>query len=221
MKINFEEITQKLQKFKANPYKIFPVATPHTGRIIEFKVKEGDNVTGPSGQWLEKPGTPLFILEREKNQKIIRAIYNGIVQNLKSDLLGKFVEAGEIVLEIKHPLTQEEIISEILLSSLYVISAPETARYILSPELSQKIEKKGLKNVKVNEGDELIIMTYMKRERPLYLQEKGTFIIFQLYFKPFDIVQAGDPLLGLCPVEDLPYLEKIIQRIREEWSSQP
>ncbi|MFN4196717.1 MAG: hypothetical protein ACK4FM_01740, partial [Caldimicrobium sp.] len=64
MKIDFDELTQKLQKYKANPYKIFPIVTPHTGRIIEFKVKEGDSVVGPSGQWLEKPGTPLFVLER-------------------------------------------------------------------------------------------------------------------------------------------------------------
>jgi len=219
MKIDFQELTHILQKFKANPFKIYPLFTPHTGKIIEFKIKEGDKVTGPSGQWLEKPGTPLFILEREKNLKLIRSNYNGIVQNMRLELLNKFVEAGEKILEIKHPLTQEEIISEILLSSLLVIKAPETARYILSPELSKKLEKKGLREVKVKEGDELLIMTFMKRETPVFLQEPGTFIIYQLYFKPFELVSAGEPLIGLCPVEDLPYLEKIIQRIKEEWAS--
>ncbi|MFN3921850.1 MAG: hypothetical protein ACK4K4_05580 [Caldimicrobium sp.] len=218
MKIDFQELTHILQKFKANPFKIYPLLTPHTGRIIEFKVNEGDRVVGPSGLWLEKPGTPLFVLEREKNPKIIRATHNGIVQNLRFELLHKFVEAGEKILEIKHPLTQEEIISEILLSSLLVIRASETARYILSPELSKKIEKEGLRKIRVKEGDELLIMTFMKRETPIFLQEPGTFIIYQIYFKPFELVSAGEPLIGLCPVEDLPYLEKIIQRIKEEWT---
>ena len=218
MKIDFVQLTQILQRFKAKPYKIYPVLTPHTGRILEFKVKEEDEVKGPSGKWLEKPGTPLFILEREKNPKIIRAQYDGIVQNLRIDLLNRFVEAGEKILEIRHPLSQEEIISEVILNALLVIRAPETARYILSPELGKRLEKEGLGKVMVKEGDELLIMTFMKRETPILLKEKGNYIIYKIYFKPFDLVQAGEPLLGLCPVEDLPHLERIIQRIKEEWS---
>ncbi len=217
MKIAYQELNSLLQRFKANPYKIYPVKTPHTGYIKEFKVKEGEEVKGPSGKWLEKPGTPLFILEREKNPKVIRAKINGLVQNLRTDLLGKFVEAEEVILEIKHPLSQEEVISEILLSALYIIKAPETARYILSPELSKKIEKEGIGRAKVKEGDELLIMTFMKRETPIYLKEKGNFVVFYLYFSPFELVEADKPLLGLCPEEKLPYLQKIIARIKEEW----
>lgn len=218
MKINYQELTELLQKFKVNPYKIYPVCTPHTGYIREFKIREGESVTGPQGQWLEKPGSPLFILERERNPKLIRAFYSGIAQNLRLNLLNKFVEAGEQILEIKHPLNQDEIISEILLSSLLIIRAPESARYILSPELSKKLEKDPLGKIKVREGEELLIMTFMKRETPIYLQEKGEFILYQLYFKPFELVSAGEPLLGLCPLDDLPNLNKIIQRIKEEWT---
>lgn len=218
MKIDFQHLTMLLQKLKTNPYKIYPVFTPHTGKILEIKVKEGQEVQGPSGKWLEKPGTPLFILEREKNPKLIRANYNGQAIGLRTDLLNKFVEAGEKILEIRHPLTQEEVIAEILLSALYIIYAPETARYILTPELSRRIEKEGLGKTSVKEGEELLIMTFMKRETPIYLKEKGNFIIYQLYFKPFELIQAGSPLLGLCPIDDLPYLERIIQRIKEEWS---
>lgn len=206
-----------IQKLKANPYKIYPVKTPHTGKIIEFKVKEGMEVTGPRGKWLEKPGSPLFVLEREKNPKIISSNYNGVVQNIRFEFLNKFVEAFETVLEIKHALTQEEIISEILLSTLFVIKAPETARYIINPELAKQIEKEGLGKVSVKEGSELLTMTFMKRETPIHLRERGTFVIYRLYFKPFEIVPSNAPLIGLCPVEDLPYLEKIIQRIKEEW----
>lgn len=218
MKIDFSQLTELLQKLKENPYKFYPVCTPHTGRITEFLVKEGDIVKGPSGTWLEKPGSPLFVLEREKNPKVIRAQYNGIVQDLRIDLAQKFVEAGEQILTIRHPLSQEEVISEILLSALYVIRAPETARYIISPELAKKMEKEGLGKVKVKTGDELLIMTFMKRETPILLSQEGHFVIFQIYFKPFELVQSGAPLLGLCPVDDLPHLEKLISHIKEEWS---
>ncbi|MCS7279300.1 MAG: hypothetical protein NZ530_04495 [Thermodesulfobacteriaceae bacterium] len=218
MEINFNQLNEILKNLKAHPFKIYPVLTPHTGYLREFKVKEGDRVSGPSGKWLEKPGTPLFVLEREKNLKVIKAKIDGIVKNLKLDLLDKFVEAEEIVLEIQHPLSQEEVISEILLSTLYIIRAPETARYILSPSLLQRIEKQGLGKVKVKKGDELLIMSFMKREVPIYFEEEGSFIIYKLYFSPFEVVPAEKPLIGLCPEKDLPYLEKIIKRIKEEWS---
>ncbi|PMP67574.1 MAG: hypothetical protein C0190_03040 [Thermodesulfobacterium geofontis] len=217
MKINYQNLDLILQKFKTNPYKVYSVLTPHTGYIKEFKVKEGDVVKGPSGKWLEKPGTPLFILEREKNQKLIRAKTNGIVQKLRTDLLNKFVEAEEIVLEIKHPLSKEEIISEILLSALYIIRAPETARYILSPSLTSKLEKQGLGKVKVKKGEEILIMAFMKRETPIYFPEEGEFIVYHIYFTPFQLVERDQPLIGFCLEENLPYLQKIIERIKEEW----
>lgn len=217
MKIDFKQLNELLKNFKAHPFRSYPVLTPHTGYLKEFKVKENDRVWGPSGKWLEKPGTPLFVLEREKNLKLIRAKIDGVVKNLRLELLHKFLEAEEVVLEIQHPLSQEEIISEILLSTLYIIKAPERARYILSPALAQKIEKQGLGKVKVKKGDELLIMSFMKKEVPIYLEEEGSFIIYKLYFSPFELVVADKPLIGLCPEKDLPHLEKIIQHIKEEW----
>lgn len=217
MKIEYQNLDLILQKLKTNPYKIYSVLTPHTGYIKEFKVKEGDIVKGPSGKWLEKPGTPLFILEREKNQKVIRAKTNGIVQRLRIELLNKFVEAEEVVLEIKHPLSQEEIISEILLSALYIVRAPETARYILSPSLTSKLEKLGLGKVKVKKGEEILIMAFMKRETPIYFPEEGEFIVYHIYFTPFQLVERDQPLIGFCLEENLPYLQKIIEKIKEEW----
>ncbi len=217
MKIEYQNLNLMLQKFKANPYKIYSVTTPHTGYVREFKVKEGDLVKGPSGKWLEKPGTPLFVLERERNQKIIRAKINGTVQKLRTDLLNKFVEAEETILEIKHPLSQEEIISEILLSALYIIKAPETARYILSPVLASKLDKQGLGKTKVKKGEEILIMTFMKRETPIYFPEEGDFVVYHIYFSPFQLIEREQPLIGFCPEESLPYLQKIIERIKEEW----
>jgi len=219
MKIDFKEVDKLLQKLRANPYKIFPVETPHTGYIKEFKVKEGDQVFGPTGKWLEKPGTSLFVLERERNPKIIRAHTEGIVQNLREDLRDKFVEAFETVLEIKHPLSKEEIISEVLLSALHVIYAPETARFILVPEINQRIEKHGLKKAEVKGGEDILIMTFMKREHFIKVEEEGRFIIYQVYFKPFELMPKGSPLISFCPYGDLPILEWIVARIREEWPS--
>jgi len=218
MKIEYQELNKLLQKFRTNPYKVFKVTTPHTGYIKEFKVKEGDQVKGPSGKWLEKPGTPLFVLERERNPKVIRAYIDGEVQNLRTELLGKFVEAEEVILEIKHPLSQKEIISEVLLSALYIVRAPETARYILSPGIANKLEREGFGKVKVKKGDELLIMTFMKRETPITFSEEGSYVIYNLYFSPFQVVERGSPLVGLCLEEKLPYLQKIIDRIKEEWS---
>lgn len=217
MKIEYQNLNLLLQKFKANPYKIYPILTPHTGYIREIKVKEGDMVKGVSGKWLEKLGTPLFVLEREKNQKLIRAQIDGIVQNLRTDLLNKFVEAEEKILEIKHLLSQKEIIAEILLSALYIIKAPETARYILSPTLASKLEKQGLGKFKVKKGEELLIMSFMKRETPIYFPEEGNFVLYHIYFTPFQLVERDQPLLGFCQEENLPYLQKIIERIKEEW----
>ena len=217
MELNYQKLNKILQRLRANPYKIYKVTTPHTGYLRELKVKEGDEVKGPSGKWLEKPGTPLFVLERERNLKTIRAKINGTVQNLRTDLLNCFVEAEETILEIRHPLSQQEVISEILLHALYIIKAPETARYILSPEIAKRLEKEGTKKVRVRNGDELMIMTFMKRETPIFLEEEGEFVLYQVYFNPFELVEAGKPLLGLCPEKDLPYLEKIISRIKQEW----
>jgi len=214
MKIDYEKVEKKLKEIKQNPYKIYKVYTPHTGYLREFKVKEGERVKGPSGKWLEIPGTPLFVIEREKNLKTIKAKVNGIVQNLRTDLLNKFVEAFECVLEIKHPLTKEEIISEILLSTLYLVKAPETAKYILSPELAKKMKKQ--KKVLIKQGDELLIMSFMKRETPIVFLEEGEFVLYKVFFNPFELVNAGSPLLGLCPKDDLPYLEKIIYKIENE-----
>ena len=40
MKIEYQNLNLILQKFKANPYKIYPVVTPHTGYIENLKSKK-------------------------------------------------------------------------------------------------------------------------------------------------------------------------------------
>ncbi|WP_022853102.1 hypothetical protein [Thermodesulfatator atlanticus] len=211
-----QKINELLRNFKANPYRIFVVRAPHTGYIKEFLVKEGDEVKGPRGKWLEKPGTPLFVLERERNPKTIRAKAGGEVSKINYDLLGKFVEAFQPVLEIKHAYSQKEIIAELLREALHIITAPEKARYFLSPELAKRIEKEGEGRVVVKPGDELAIMYFMKRETPIY-HEGSPMVVFRVFFSRGQMVEQGEPLFGLCHEEERPYIEKLIARVKEEW----
>ncbi len=216
MALDNRKINQLLQSFRANPYRIFVVVTPHTGYLREFLVKEGDEVKGPTGKWLEKLGTPLFILEREKNPKTIRAKASGIVSKVNYELEGRFVEAFEPVLEIKHSLTQKEIIAELLRKTLHIVTAPEKARYFLSPELAKKIEKEGEGKVVVKPGEELAIMSFMKRETPI-LHEGPPMVVFRVFFSQGQMIEQGEPLFGLCLENERPYVEKLISRVKEEW----
>ncbi len=211
MDINLNHL---LRQYRAHPYEDYPVETPHTG-IITFKVEEGDVVEGVSGKWQHKPGTLLFYLERERNRKKIHAPWAGEVSGLRRELDGSFVEAGEQVMSIRHRLGKEEIIDKILVEVLTIYSAPQSARYYLTQDIAAKLEKSG-KGVTVAPGDEILIMSLMKRDTILaYDGPEG--VIYKVYFHQGDMVDEGAPLLGICAPEKVPYVEKVIQRIRTEW----
>ncbi len=216
MPLDNREINQLLQSLRANPYRLYVVETPHTGYLREFLVQEGDEVVGPSGRWLEKPGTGLFVLERERNPKTVRAKIGGEVARIKRELEGRFVEAYQPVLEIRHTLTQKEIIAELLRTTLHIVTAPERARYFLAPELAKRIEKEGEGRVLVKPGEELVIMSFMKRETPIFHQGEPM-VVFRIFFTRGQMVEQGEPLLGLCLEEERPYVEKLIARVKEEW----
>ncbi len=216
MGFDHQEINRLLQQLRANPYRYHVVTTPHTGYLRRFLVKEGDMVHGPSGKWLERPGTGLFVLERERNEKIIRAHTTGEIYKVHQRYEGQFVEAYQPVLEIRHALTQEEIIAELLQKSLHIVKAPEKARYLLAPQLAKKIEKEGEGKVIVRSGEEMVIMSFMKRETPI-LHEGPPMVVFRVFFSHQKMVEQGAPLLGLCSERELPYIQKLISRIKEEW----
>ncbi len=216
MALDHREINELLQQLRANPYRYHVVTTPHTGYLRRFLVQEGDHVTGPSGKWLEKPGTGLFVLERERNEKIIRSTTQGEVYKIHKEYEGKFVEAYRPVIELRHALTQEEIIAELLQKTLHIVRAPEKARYLLAPQLARKLEKEGIGRVVVHPGDELVIMSFMKRETPI-LHEGPPMVVFRVFFSRQQMVDQGAPLLGLCQEQEVPYIEKLIARVKEEW----
>jgi biotin carboxyl carrier protein len=179
-------------------------------------VKEGQTVKGPSGEWLQRPGTLLYVIERERNVKRMTALWSGQVSEICLDIEGQFVEAGELLFSIRHQLDKEEIIDRILTQVLYILPAPQRARYLLAPEISARMEKQPKEGVSVGPGDEVLIMSLMKRDTVIsYEGVPGA--LYKVYFKSGDTVEQESPLLGICPPDKLRYVQKVIQRIRTEW----
>jgi len=212
--IDFDEL---LSKYKSDPYDYVDVYAVHTGKIT-FKVMEDQQVDAASGEWLQVPGTSLYEINRERNPKIIVAQTNGIVTGIMTELDGRFVEAGEKLMTIKHPLKKKEIIDNIFREVLYLFYAPETAKYFFSMDIQSRIDKKGAKSITIDQGEEIITMSLMKRDTPVYYNgERG--VIHSIYFKPGISVKQGAPLIGVCALEQLPLIQKIITRVKADWDS--
>ena len=212
--IDFDEL---LSKYKSDPYDYVDVSAVHTGKIT-FKVMEGQQVDAPSGEWLQVPGTSLYEINRERNPKIIVAQTNGTVTGIITELDGRFVEAGEKLMTIKHPLKKKEIIENIFREVLYLFYAPETAKYFFSMDIQSRIDKKGARSITIDQGEDIITMSLMKRDTPVYYNgERG--VIHSIYFKPGISVKQGEPLIGVCALEKLPLIQKIITRVKADWDS--
>ena len=210
--IHFDEI---ISRYRSDPYDYVDMYAIHTGEI-RFLVEENSEVQGPTGEWKQLPGTPLYEINRERNTKIVSSQTNGTVSSLNRDLNGRFVEAGEKLLTIRHPLTKKEIIEAILQEVLFLFEAPERARYYFSMDIQARIDQKGARSVFIQPGDEIITMSLMKRDTPVYYTgEPG--IIHSVYFKPGDSVDQGVPLIGVCAEDKLPLVQKIITRVKAEW----
>lgn len=212
--IDFDEL---LAKYHSDPFDYVDVFAVHTG-VVTFKVANGDEVDATSGEWQHIPGTPLYEINRERNPKLVPAQTNGIVSEVNTELDGKFVEAGEKLMTIKHPLKKKEIIENILKEVLYLFPAPETAKYYFSMDIQSRIDKKDAKSVVIESGEEIITMSLMKRDTPVcYTGERG--VIHSVYFKPGVSVSQGEPLIGVCSTEKLPLIQKIITRVKADWDS--
>jgi len=210
--IDFDEI---LGKYHSDPYEYVDICATHTGKI-RFLVKEGDDVDAITGEWKHIPGTALFEITRERNPKKVTAMTNGVVSTLREEFEGKFVEAGEKLMTIRHPLKKKEIIESILKEVLYIFPAPERAKYFFSLDVQSRIDKKGAREVSIKPGDEIIIMSLMKRDTPVYYNGVQG-VIHSVYFKPGVSVDQGAPLIGVCPADKLPLIQKIITRVKADW----
>ena len=210
--IHFDEI---LSRYRSDPFDYVDMYAVHTGEV-RFMVEEGAEVEGLSGEWKHIPGSSLYEITRENNAKIITSQTNGIVSSLRKELDGEFVEAGEKLMTIRHPLKKKEIIESILQEVLFLFPAPERARYYFSMDIQSRIDQKGARSVFVQPGEEIITMSLMKRDTPVFYEgEPG--IIHSVYFKPGDSVDQGTPLIGVCAKSKLPLIQKIITRVKAEW----
>jgi hypothetical protein len=210
--IHFDEI---ISRYRSDPYEYVTVSAIHAG-TVNFLVEESSPVKGPSGQWKHIPGTSLYEITRERNEKQVHSQTNGTIASIRQDLEGEFVEAGEELLTIRHPLKKKEIIESILQEVLFLFTAPERARYYFAMDVQARIEQKGLRSVLIQPGDEIITMSLMKRDTPVYYTgDPG--IIHSVYFKPGESVDQGIPLIGVCPEDKLVLVQSVIARVNAEW----
>ncbi|MBW1750651.1 MAG: hypothetical protein JRJ37_08150, partial [Deltaproteobacteria bacterium] len=104
----------------------------------------------------------------------------------------------------------------ILQEVLFLFEAPERARYYFAMDIQSRIDLKGARSVFIQPGDEIITMSLMKRDTPVfYTGEPG--IIHSVYFKPGDSVDQGVPLISVCAEDKLPLVQKVITRVKAEW----
>ncbi len=213
--IDFDEL---LRKYKSDPFDYVDIFAVHTGRVA-FKVVEGEEVNAPTGEWRQVPGTQLYEINRERNPKIIAARTNGTVAKVNAEFDGQFVEAGEKLMTIKHPLKKKEIIENILKEVLLLFPAPESAKYFFAMDIQSRIDKKGARAVTIDQGEEILTMSLMKRDTPVYYKGiRG--VIHSIYFSPGVSVAQGEPLIGICAPEKLPLIQKIITRVKADWDTE-
>jgi len=210
------DVKALLEEMKSAPFKVVEVVAPHTGLVEHVITEPGLKVVGSRGTWDEKPGTVLCFLERERNKKPIHAPLKGEVEQVFTEHGGKFVEAGTVLYTIRHYLTKDEVIQEILKKTLYLFCAREQAQYYFVPEADTKVKANGPQSVRVREGMELFIVSRMKRETTLpYSGPEG--MIYAVYFKENQSVEAGQPLIGVCPPDQLHVISDVVGRVRSEW----
>ena len=210
------DISALLDEIKAQPFREIVIAAPHTGTVTFADVRQGDQALGPRGQWKEKPGTQIATLERERNPKPIYSMEKGEIRQIHTELEGRFVEAGTELAVLRHRLTRSEVESMILREALNLFRAPERAKYYFIPDVDKKIRASDAHSVVVREGMELLIMSRMKREVPLhYTGPEG--IIYSVYFSYNENIDAGAPLIGVCPQDQLPAIQDVIMRVQTEW----
>ncbi len=212
-------ITELLEEIKQSPFREVVVTAPHSGVVSFGELPEGAPVTGPIGQWKEKPGTHLAEIVRENNACSIHAVEKGRILRLERDLAGKFVEAGTPLATIQHFLSKDEVLTLILKRALSLFLAPERAKYYYVTNVDNKIKSTGIRSVHVHEGMEIFIMSRMKREQPvLYSGPEG--VIYEVYFQTTQNVDAGAPLIGVCPADQLAQIEDVVVRVQTEWKEQ-
>ncbi len=209
-------VKELLSELKASPYKYLEIRATHTGVVDFADIKMGDKVQGASGTWKEKKGTLLATLTRESNKKSICAPEKSEITEISTHLQGQFVEAGELLLVLRHYLSKDEVIEQILKKALSLFYAPERAKYYFIPEIDTKLKLGGKRHVQVKDGMDMFIMSRMKREVNLpYGGPDG--VVYAVYFSRGDNVDVGQPLIGVCAEDQISIIEDVISKVKSEW----
>ena len=210
------DVKELLRELREEPYEKIVIRAPHSGKV-EFVASElGMRVVGPSGTWKEVPGTLLARLEREKVKRPLFASQKGELMSFGDIQNGQFVQAGQELMTIRHYLTREEVIARILRRSLSLFLAPEKGKYYFFPDVDIKIKTKGSQTVHVEDGMELFILSRMKREASVrYSGPAG--IIYAVYFETNDSVERDNPLIGVCPENQLGQIQEVVSRVQSDW----
>ncbi|MDR2124820.1 MAG: biotin attachment protein [Desulfovibrio sp.] len=211
------DISALLEEIKASPYEETVVRAPHSGSAaFPENLASGTQVNGPSGDFRERPGTLLACIERERNLRAVTCPERGEIVAVHRELHGSFVEAGTELVRLRHFLSRAEVEERILKKALHLFLAPERARYYFTPAQDIKIKTAGPKSVSVRDGEELFIMSRMKRETPLrYSGPEG--VLYAVYFSHAADVDTGHPLIGVCPPGLVGQVEDVVARVRTEW----
>lgn len=210
------DVSKLLEEIQASPYAEIAVNAPHSGLLTFNGLSEGSRVIGPTGEWKEKKGTLLATIERERNKKPLHATEKGEIMQVREELAGTFVQAGTEIMRLRHYLSREEVLSVILKRALHLFNAPERAKYYFIPAVEVKVKVSGPKAISVYDGMELFIMSRMKREAPLsYTGPEG--VIYAVYFSHNQNMEAGQPLIGVCPPNLVSAVEDAVMRVQTEW----
>jgi len=211
-----QDVKAILEEIKASPFEEVEVLAPHSG-VVQFKIAgQGTRVLAPSGTWREKPGTLLATVTRERNDRSIHCSRKGEVKTVHSQLDGKFVESGTPLMVLRHFFTKDEVTQLILKKVLFLFPAPERAKYYFTPETDKKIKVSGPQSVKVKGGMELFIVSRMKREKSLnYVGPDG--IIYAVYFSYDQNLDAGQPLISVCPENQMDVVRDVVNRVQSDW----
>ena len=211
------DVSKLLEEIQASPFAELSVVAPHSGTLTFPKhCTVGAKVMGPYGPFKEKEGTLLASLDRERNPKPLYAKERGEITLVHEALSGSFVQAGTELLRLRHYLSREEVLSIILKKALHLFVAPERAKYYFVPTVDVKVNVSGPKAISVYDGMELFIMSRMKRESPLaYSGPEG--VIYAVYFSRNENMDAGQPLIGVCPPDMVGAIEDVVMRVQTEW----
>ncbi len=210
------DVKNILEEIKAEPYEEIVITAPHTGRLTFGDGGIGAKVRGRSGTYGENPGTLLATLNREQNDKPVRAAVDGEIASIETGLDGRFVEAGTRLMVVRHFLSKEEVVEAILQKVLHLFTAPERAKYYFIPSVDKKTKASGCRSVTVRQGMELFIVSRMKREKPLHYDGPEG-IIYAVYFKHDQNMDAGAPLIGVCPGDQTGVIQDVVNRVRTDW----